>query len=73
MDEGKEEGPKSGGGVTWRHRNLYRSAAVEADPDEEIRRPGGLFQRGRRGEIAREAGAICRRRRASNLARSKWN
>jgi hypothetical protein len=37
------------------------TAVAVAESNDEIRRPGGMFQRGMRGEMERRGRAICRR------------
>jgi hypothetical protein len=59
--------PKSGCRVTFFHRNRARTSADAAYSDEAIRRPGGMFQRGRRGEIERGSRGLYRRKRGKFL------
>jgi hypothetical protein len=44
-----------------------------ADSGDKICRPGGVFVRGRRGEMARRGRASYRCEGASNLAGIEWN
>jgi hypothetical protein len=54
--------------VVYAHRKLRRCAAAEADPDAKFHRPGGVFERERRGETERGARGSYRRRGAMNWA-----
>jgi hypothetical protein len=67
MDQGRAALPCCGG------RIKENTAAAVVDPGDESRQPNGVFQRGRRGEVEREARAFYSRGDASNRAGIKWD
>jgi hypothetical protein len=65
--------PASGGGLTYSCRNRARIVAGATDSDDTIRRPSGMFQRGRREEIERGSRGSYRRGQASNREGNEEN
>jgi hypothetical protein len=67
MDQKRAALPCCGGQIKG-----YTTAAV-AESDDEIRRPGGMFQREKRGEIERGSRGSYRRGQASNQEGNEEN
>jgi hypothetical protein len=67
MDQKRAALPCCGGRIEG-----YTAAAV-AESDDEIRRPGGVFQREKRGEIERGSRRSYRRGQASNQEGNEEN
>jgi hypothetical protein len=67
MDQKRAAIPCCGG------RIKENTVAAVADSDDEIRRPGGVFQSGRRGEIEGRSRGIYRHSSVSNQAGNRQN
>jgi hypothetical protein len=57
--------------VVWDHRILRSLPAAMADSGDKICRPGGVFARGRRGEMERRGRATYRHREESKRTGNK--